>query len=267
MQVFHALDYHAGLVPVYLEAQGGPLVPVALTLHNALYQGSLLQTLDERTWQKIERILHLPNVRRYTEFEGDFNMLFAVVEYMRRYQNGEGIRAVSHEYAKGLGIEVALLKGSPVVGHPNPMLEHSRPVLPEGVDLLEHKAACKAKVQAQLGLTVDPDAVLFSFVGRWTYEKGIDLIADIVPELLDRHPSFQIYICGPVGDSVGHYAATKLNSLAGLAPFKSRLFVKTQFFPISEEMRYGADFTICPSVPHPAALEHTQPKKLATQYW
>ena len=35
-------------------------------------------------------------------------------------------------------------------------------------------------VQAQLGLDTDPDAPLFAFVGRWTYEKGIDLLADAI---------------------------------------------------------------------------------------
>ena len=47
VQVFHALDYHAALAPIYLESWGEKPIPVALTLHNALYQGSLQQTLSE----------------------------------------------------------------------------------------------------------------------------------------------------------------------------------------------------------------------------
>ena len=49
---------------------------------------------------------------------------------------------------------------------------------------------------------LDPDAVLFSFVGRWTHEKGLDLLADTIPILLDRHPKMQIYLVGPIGDAV-----------------------------------------------------------------
>ena len=45
VDVYHALDFHGGLAPLYLEASGLPPIPVALTLHNALYQGSLLETL------------------------------------------------------------------------------------------------------------------------------------------------------------------------------------------------------------------------------
>jgi hypothetical protein len=79
VQLFHALDYHAALAPVYLEAWGERPIPVALTLHNALYQGSLLQTLPDSSWDKISAILRLPDVRSAAELEGDFNMLHALV--------------------------------------------------------------------------------------------------------------------------------------------------------------------------------------------
>eukprot|EP00966_Prymnesium_polylepis_P285729 6600232-Prymnesium_polylepis.1 len=102
-------------------------MPVALTLHNALYQGSLLETLSDRSWAKIGRILKLPNVRFYCELEGDFNMLHAVAQYIRHHQNGIGICGVSHTYAAQIAIEIPLFKGLEVLGHPNPMLEEKRP--------------------------------------------------------------------------------------------------------------------------------------------
>ena len=34
VQLFHSLDYHAALAPIYLESWGEELMPVALTLHN-----------------------------------------------------------------------------------------------------------------------------------------------------------------------------------------------------------------------------------------
>eukprot|EP00966_Prymnesium_polylepis_P030250 703264-Prymnesium_polylepis.1 len=93
--------------------------------------------------------------------------------------------------------------------------------------------------------------MILSFVGRWTYEKGVDLIADAVPWLLDKFPNVQIYICGPIGDAVGMYAASKLVSLASIPALKSRLFVKAEFFMVTSEMRFAADFTICPSRTEP----------------
>lgn len=73
------------------------------------------------------------------------------------------------------------------------MLEDKRPEVPGGIaNLLPHKAQCKARVQAALGLQVDPSAVLISFVGRWTFEKGIDLIAEAVLWLLDKYKNVQV---------------------------------------------------------------------------
>ena len=81
VQVYHALDFHGGLAPLYVEASGLSPMPVALTLHNALYQGSLMETLDAASWAKIEQALQLPCARALTEYEGDFNMLHSVVGY------------------------------------------------------------------------------------------------------------------------------------------------------------------------------------------
>ena len=252
ISVYHALDFHGALAPLYLEASGLKPIPVALTLHNALYQGSLMETLDGQSWRDIELGLLLPNTQYYTEFEGDFNMLHSVVKYIRHHQRGVGITGVSHEYGKQVGVEVPLFKGMSVLGHPNPMLEEKRPVVPGGLDgLAAHKAACKAQTQEELGLVVDPDAILISFVGRWTFEKGIDLIAEAVLWLLDEYQNVQFYICGPIGDEVGQYAASRLESLASIPLISRRLFVKAEFFRVTEHMRFAADFTICPSRTEP----------------
>ena len=50
----------------------------------------------------------------------------------------------------------------------------------EAQELLQHKAAAKLRVQESLGLEVDAQSVLISFVGRWAFEKGVDLVAEAV---------------------------------------------------------------------------------------
>lgn len=44
--------------------------------------------------------------------------------------------------------------------------------------LAEGKAKCKAALQKELGLPVDPDAPMLGFIGRLDYQKGVDLIRD-----------------------------------------------------------------------------------------
>ena len=65
--------------------------------------------------------------------------------------------------------------------------------------------------------------------------------------LLDRYENVQVYLCGPVGDEVGQYAASRLQSLASIPLIATRLYVRAEFFQVTEEMRCAADFTRCPS--------------------
>ena len=44
--------------------------------------------------------------------------------------------------------------------------------------LVSGKAACKAALQKELGLPVNPNAPLLGFIGRLDYQKGVDIIRD-----------------------------------------------------------------------------------------
>ena len=104
-------------------------------------------------------------------------MLQAGVRYLRDHQDGVGISAVSTQYAKQLMLNDPLFDGLTILGHPNPVGEASIAPIPGGaVGLALHKRRCKEETQRALGLTVDADALLIGFVGRWTHEKGIDLV-------------------------------------------------------------------------------------------
>ena len=72
-------------------------MPTALTLHNALYQGSLLSVLAESEWDAAARALQLPSLRLLAEAEGDLNMLRCAVNYIHSRQAGVGIAAVSNQ--------------------------------------------------------------------------------------------------------------------------------------------------------------------------
>jgi starch synthase len=57
-------------------------------------------------------------------------------------------------------------------------------VAPYDAQALEGKARCKAALQAQMGLAVQPDAPLFGVVSRLTAQKGLDLVLAALPALL-----------------------------------------------------------------------------------
>ncbi len=49
------------------------------------------------------------------------------------------------------------------------------------------KAACKAALQRELGLPVDPNIPLLGFIGRLDYQKGVDLICDNFDWLMSQN--------------------------------------------------------------------------------
>jgi glycogen synthase len=119
--LYHCLDYHGALVPLYIEQRGLPPIPTAVTLHNAQYQGALLSTLTDNDWELLTKTLGLVAARETCELEGDFNMLHAVVQYVSRWQGGAGITAVSNKYAAHLERAEQLLRCA-CVHHPRPVL-------------------------------------------------------------------------------------------------------------------------------------------------
>jgi len=58
-------------------------------------------------------------------------------------------------------------------------------------------------------------------------QKGIDLIADVMPLILEEHPDVQLITIGPVIDLYGKFAALKLDVM--MKKYKGRVFSKPEF--------------------------------------
>lgn len=56
------------------------------------------------------------------------------------------------------------------------------------------RAELKRQAQEWAGLEQNPNAELFVFVGRWSLQKGVDLIADIFPWVLEQYPQTQLIV-------------------------------------------------------------------------
>ena len=61
----------------------------------------------------------------------------------------------------------------------------------------------------------EPNAELL-VVRRWSIQKGIDLIADVAPQLLKENKNLQLLFIGPVIDIYGRFATMKLQKLVGV---------------------------------------------------
>jgi len=110
----------------------------------------------------------------------------------------------------------------------------------------------KRQAQEGAGRDQDPAAELFVFVGRWSNQKGVDLIADIFPSILEDNSTVQLICIGPVIDLYGKFAALKLSKL--MEKYPGRVFSKPEFTALPPYIFSGAEFALIPSRDEPFGL-------------
>lgn len=133
------------------------------------------------------------------------------------------------------------------MGENNDSLEAPAVPLP-----LEERIESKRKAQEWAGLVQDPDSDLIVFVGRWSNQKGVDLIADLSFEWLETYPKLQMICIGPVIDLYGKLASIKLEK--AMKKYPGRIFSKAEFTLIPKYVHKAADFVFVPSRDEPFGL-------------
>lgn len=257
--LYHINDYHGACAPLYLLPD---VIPCCLSLHNAEFQGMWpLRTKEQMS--EISRIfnLHSSVISKYIQFGEVFNLLHAGASYLRIHQNGFGAVGVSKKYGKRSLARYPALWGLQNIGAlPNPDPSDTAPLDVENkiaravIDTQRESERGNLRMQAQqwAGLNVDANAELFIFVGRWSVQKGIDLIADVFPWVLEKHKSAQLICIGPVIDLYGKFAALKLSKLMDQYP--GRVFSKPEFTIPPPCLWGGAEFALMPSRDEPFGL-------------
>ena len=189
--VVHAHDWHAGLAPAYLAAKGPP-AKSEFTVHNLAYQGMYYA----HHMNDIDLPWSFFNMHGL-EFNGQISFLKAGLYY------ADHITAVSPTYAReitqpefGYGME-GLLQQRHREGRLSGILNGVDEQIwnPEtdlllaaryGRDSVEDKAENKRQLQIAMGLKVNDKVPLFAVVSRLTSQKGLDLVLEALPGLLEQ---------------------------------------------------------------------------------
>lgn len=90
---------------------------------------------------------------------------------------------------------------------------------------------------------------MFDFVGCWSMQNGIDLIADVFPGILKKHQNTQLICVDPVVDLYGKFAASKLEKLATFYP--RRICLKSEVSVVPPFIFGGAELVLIPSREEP----------------
>ncbi|KAL8668001.1 MAG: hypothetical protein Q9168_007129 [Polycauliona sp. 1 TL-2023] len=260
IDLYHINDYHGAIAPLHLLPQ---IIPCCLSLHNAEFQG-LWAIRNAAEMEEISSVYNLSQevVSRYVQFGEVFNLLHGGVSYLRIWQRGYGAAGVSAKYGKRSFVRYPIFWGLHKIDSlPNPDptdtadWDNELPKM-EDTKIDEEAEAGRADLKRQAqewaGLEVKSDAELFVFVGRWSMQKGIDLIADVFPTVLDEHPRTQLVCVGPVIDLYGRFAALKLHKL--MEKYPGRVFSKPEFTALPPFIFSGAEFALIPSRDEPFGL-------------
>ena len=201
--VIHCHDWQTGLVPVYLNAyfqdnefyRGAKTV---MTIHNLKFQG----IWDVKTMKDIVGLSDYYFTPDKLEYKKDGNYLKGGLVY------ADAITTVSKTYAEeikmpyyGEGLDGLMrarehdLRGIVNGIDYNDFNPATDPLIYKNYDartFRKEKVKNKTALQEDLGLTVDPKAMLIGIVSRLTDQKGFDLIAYVMDELCQDAIQFAV---------------------------------------------------------------------------
>jgi alpha-1,3-glucan synthase len=260
IDLYHINDYHGTIAPLYLLPR---TIPAALSLHNAEFQGLWpMRTKKERDECCSVFNLSQDVVQKYVQFGEVFNLLHAGASYIRVNQEGFGAVGVSKKYGKRSYARYPIFWGLKKVGQlPNPDPSDTGEwdkQLPKEEDIKidrdfeAGRFELKRQAQEWANLDQNPTAELFVFVGRWSVQKGVDLIADVFPNVLAADKNVQLICIGPIVDLYGKFAALKLAQL--MKVFPGRVYSKPEFTALPPYIFSGAEFALIPSRDEPFGL-------------
>lgn len=259
--VLHCNDWQTGLAPAYLKLAGSG-TPSVITVHNLAFQGNYGRDVLPQLglpWESYQP--------EGVEFYGQLSFLKAGLHYADR------ITTVSPTYAReiqgetlGFGLQGLLRhRSQDLVGILNgidmeewdPSADHYLAARFDADDL-GGKAACKRALQQRVGLDQDGQAMLFGLVGRFTHQKGIDVVLSAAPQLLDS-AHVQLVMLGS-GDADMQAAARALGER-----YPGRVSVTVGFDEgLSHQIEAGVDAFLMPSRFEPCGLNQMYSQRYGT---
>ncbi|HHO75433.1 MAG TPA: glycogen synthase, partial [Deltaproteobacteria bacterium] len=246
----HCNDWQSALIPAYISALGIDSTATLFTIHNLAYQG----IFDASAWSLLllpEEYLH-PD---YMEFFGNINVLKAGIVF------SDMINTVSPSYAQeiqtpqfGAGLESLLKSVSyKLTGIINGIdttvwdpLRDRFIAEPYSCDNISGKAQCKKDLQSRFSLD-HADYPVFGMISRLVEQKGIDIIIDIIPQLIQA--GSQVVILGN-----GHKGYE--NELVEMSSaYPGQMGVHIGFDEgLAHIIEAGSDFFLMPSTFEPCGL-------------
>ena len=263
--VIQCNDWQTALIPTYLKSVYRDTFPntrCMYTIHNIEYQGWASGSF-------FDDVLGLPWEYRGTlDMGGSVNMMKGAIE------TADLVTTVSETYARELmypyyahGLD-GILSGAAWkltgitngidTGTFNPETDDALPAHFNADTFLDGKAICKAELQKEVGLPVEPDVPLMVMVTRLAGHKGLDLLCYIARRLLWEEKC-QLLI---LGTGEAQYE-TFFKDLA--AEYPEQCAAKITFnLKLASRIYAGGDIYLMPSKSEPCGLSQMNAMRYGT---
>lgn len=202
--IIHSHDYHTAVLPALCKIRYNGIDQIArikhvFTIHNLVYQG---------IYDKEILFSHLGFDYRYyadgsLRFNDSCNFMkigLTFADIITTVSNTYAHEIQTPEYGEGLD-SILRYRSSDVYGIVNGIdADQFNPATDKLAcnydfsNYKEGKAKNKEALQRELGLNVDPDAMVIGMVSRLTFQKGADLLAANIDYFLSKH--VQVVILG-----------------------------------------------------------------------
>ncbi len=249
--VVHAHDWQAGLVSAYLSLETAPVPASVLTIHNLAFQGLFPKSLMAD--------IELPKnyfAKDNLEYWDQISFLKAGIVH------SDHVTTVSPSYALeiqtdegGMGFGGLLRsRGDALSGILNGIdTEIWNPETDQDITAqfssarLSAKAKNKAQLQKDMGLKVRKKAPLFAVISRLTGQKGLDLLANAVPQITALGGQLMVLGSGDSAIEAQFQASAKTN------PDNVACYIGYDE-PLAHRVQAGADAILIPSRFEPCGL-------------
>ncbi len=250
-------DWHSALTPVYLKTiyanqEKFRRIATLYTVHNLAYQGTFSENVMQLAGLPAE-LFTWDKLAYYNTFNFmKVGLLYADV--ISTVSEGYAEEIATKEYGAGLEGVIEYRKHD-LFGILNGIdydiwNPRTDKLIPANfsVNDLKGKAECKRELQQEMGLAVDANTPVFGLISRLSSQKGLDILAEVLPELL-KMQDMQVVILG-TGDEYFH---TMLKKLAALHPDKLALALRFDN-ALAHRIYAASDAFLMPSQYEPCGL-------------
>lgn len=258
--VVHCNDWQSGLVPALLSLEASRPATV-FTIHNMAYQGIFPRAT--KLSLNLPRPLWNPDG---IEFNGMLSFIKGGLAYADRITTVSPTYALEIQTADfGYGLEGLLSHRNDVLtgiingidaDQWNPETD---PAISERYDLstIKKKQLNKIALQKKLSLPVDSTIPVFAIISRLVEQKGIDMVLECLPEMLNLPLQFVL-----LGSGDKRFEQ-QLTDFAGTNPDKLALTIGYDE-ALAHQIEAGADIFLMPSRFEPCGLNQLYSQRYGT---